>query len=40
MAGHQKFEISGSLTPKAGEFLGKFHMDIEGSLPVIFSGFQ
>lgn len=40
MAGHQELEISRRLIPKATEFLGRLHVDIEGSLPVTFSGFR
>ena len=40
MAGHQKLEISRTPMPKAAEFLGRLHVDIEGPLPVTFSGFR
>ena len=40
MAGHQKLEISRTPMPKAAEFLGRLHVDIEGPLPVTFLGFQ
>ena len=40
MAGHQKLEISRTVMPKAAEFLGRLHVDIEGPLLVIFSGFR
>ncbi len=39
MAGHQELKISQTPMPKAEEFLGKLHVDIEGPLPVTFSGF-
>ena len=40
MAGHQELEISRMPMPKATEFLGRLHVDIEGPLPVTFSGFR
>ncbi len=40
MAGHQELEISWTLMPKAAEFLERLHVDIEGLLPVTFSGFR
>ena len=40
MASHQELEISRTSIPKAAELLGRLHVDIEGSLPVTFSGFQ
>ena len=39
MAGHQELKISRTPMPKAAEFLGRLHMDIEGPWPVTFSGF-
>lgn len=39
MAGHQEIEISRMPMPKAAEFLGRLHVDIEGPLPITFSGF-
>ena len=39
MAGRQELEILRIPMAKATKFLGRLHVDIEGPLPVTFSGF-
>lgn len=39
IADYQELEISWMLIPKATEFFGRLHMDIERLLPVTFLGF-